>query len=64
MWWTLFTLADLYIGLIVLDAMALSVPPEKVVRFGVVRKVLLALIVGSAIVFAIQVALRLGWIHL
>ncbi len=46
MGWTIFTAADLYIGLIVLDAMAPSIPAEKLGRLPVARKVILALLVG------------------
>jgi len=63
MWWTIFTAADLYIGLIVLDAMAPSIPAEKLVRLRTARRVILALLVVSAIVLAVQVAYRLRWIH-
>ena len=40
MWWILFTAADLYIGIIVLDAMASSIPPEKQRRLALVKKIL------------------------
>jgi hypothetical protein len=53
-WWTFFVAADLCIGLIVLDAMAPSIPPEKLGRMRVARKVILALLVVSAIIFAMQ----------
>jgi hypothetical protein len=54
MWWTLFTAADLYVGLIVLDAMASSVPPEKLSRLRTARKIVLGLLAASALVFATQ----------
>ena len=63
MWWTIFTAADLYIGLIVLDAMAPSIPAEKLGRLRTARRVILALLVASGIVLAVQIAHRLGWIH-
>jgi len=63
MWWTIFTAADLYVGLIVLDAMAPSIPAEKLGRLRTARKVILALLVVSAIVLAVQIAHRLGWIY-
>jgi len=63
MWWTIFTAADLYIGLIVLDAMAPSIPSEKLGRLRMARKLVLALLVASAIVLAVQIAHRVGWIH-
>jgi hypothetical protein len=63
MWWTIFTAADLYIGLIVLDAMAPSIPAEKLGRLRTARKVILALLVVSAIVLALRIARRQGWMH-
>jgi len=63
MGWTIFTAADLYIGLIVLDAMAPSIPAEKLGRLRTARKVVLALLVASGIVLAVQIARRLGWMH-
>jgi hypothetical protein len=63
MWWTIFTAADLYIGLIVLDAMAPSIPAEKLGRLRTARKVILALLVVSAIVLALLIARRQGWMH-
>jgi hypothetical protein len=54
MWWILFTAVDLYIGLVVLDAMAPSLPPEKQRRLAVAKKVIVASIglLGIAFVFA------------
>jgi hypothetical protein len=63
MWWTIFTAADLYIGLIVIDAMAPSTPVEKLGRLRVARKVILALLVVSAIVLLLQIARRQAWMH-
>ena len=63
MGWTIFTAADLYIDLIVLDAMAPSIPAEKLGRLPVARKVIHALLVVSAIVLALQIARRRGWMH-
>ena len=51
MWWILFTAADLYIGIIVLDAMASSIPPEKQQRLALVKKVLWVSIAVLAIAF-------------
>jgi len=62
MGWTIFTAIDLWIGVIVLDAMAPSVPPEKLTRLRIVRKVTLGLLVVSVIVLAVQIARRIGWI--
>jgi len=63
MWWTIFTAADLYIGLIVLDAMAPSIPSEKLGRVRTARKVILALLAASAIVLAVQITHRLSWLR-
>ena len=63
MWWTIFTTAGLYLSLAVLDAMAPSIPGEKLGRLQVARKVILALLVVSAIVLALQIARRQGWMH-
>jgi len=60
-WWTLFTAVDLYIGVIVLDAMAPSLAPEKRARLRTARKVILALLAISVIVLAAQVTRRYGW---
>jgi hypothetical protein len=58
MWWTLFTAADLWIGLIVLDAMASSLPPEKLGRLRTARKVILVLLASSALVLILQIVRR------
>ena len=42
MWWILFTAVDLYIGLVVLDALAPSLPPEEQRRLAVAKKVIIA----------------------
>jgi hypothetical protein len=62
-WWTLFTVVDLYIGVVVLDAMAISLPQEKLPRLRAARKVIVALLVAAAIVLIIQVAHRIGWLR-
>jgi hypothetical protein len=51
MWWIVFTAVDLYIGLVVLDAMAPSLPPEKQRRLVLAKKVILASIGLLAIAF-------------
>ena len=58
MWWTIFTIVDLYIGLIVLDSLASSVPPEKIKRFQVTKKVILGLLLVSGIVLVLQLVRR------
>jgi hypothetical protein len=57
-WWTIFTIVDLYIGLIVLDSLASSVPPEKIRRLQVTKKVILGLLLGSGIVLVLQLVRR------
>lgn len=51
MWWIVFTAVDLYIGLVVLDAVASGLPPEKQPRLAVAKKVIVALIGLLAIAF-------------
>ena len=51
MWWILFTAADLYIGIIVLDAMASSIPAEKQRRLALVKKILWVSIAVLAVAF-------------
>ena len=58
MWWTVFTIVDLYIGVVVLDAMASSLPPEKLARLRRARLVILGLLAASGIVLAAQLAHR------
>ena len=58
MWWTIFTIVDLYIGLIVLDSLASSVPPEKIKRLQVTKKVILGLLLVSGIVLVLQLVRR------
>jgi cell division protein FtsL len=55
MWWILFTAADLYIGIIVLKAMAPSLPEPKQKRLAIVEKVLWASIAVLAVAFAVKV---------
>jgi hypothetical protein len=57
-WWTIFTIVDLYIGLIVLDSLASSVPPEKTRRVQVTKKVILGLLLVSGIVLVLQLVRR------
>jgi uncharacterized membrane protein SirB2 len=61
-WWTIFTAADLYIGLIVLDAMALSAPGEKQARLRTARKIILFLLALCGVVLLGQLARRYGWL--
>jgi hypothetical protein len=57
-WWTIFTIVDLYIGLIILDTLASSVPPEKIGRLRTAKKVILGLLVISGIVLVVQLIRR------
>ncbi len=52
MWWIVFTAVDLYIGLIVLDALMPSLPAEKRRRANAAKKVVVALLVLLAIALA------------
>ena len=52
MWWILFTAVDLYIGLVVLDALMPSLSTEKRQRANLVKKVVLVLLVVLAIALA------------
>ena len=47
--WIVFTTVDLYIGLVVLDALMSSLPVEKRRRANVAKKVVVALLVLLAI---------------
>ena len=58
MWWTLFTAVDLYVGLIVLDSLRPTLPPEKQKRLVVARKVILVLLALTAMVFVAQIMMR------
>lgn len=58
MWWILFTAADLYIGLIVLDVMASSLPVERRHRVGIARKAIIGLLVALALLFAVKLVRR------
>jgi hypothetical protein len=62
-WWTIFTIVDLYIGVVVLDAMASSLPPEKHARLHKVRLVILSLLAASAIVLIVQLMHRYWMRH-
>jgi len=54
MWWILFTAVDLYIGIIVLDAMASSIPPEKQQRLALLKKILWVSIAVLAVAFVVK----------
>jgi hypothetical protein len=51
MWWIAFTAFDLYIGLVILEALIPSLPAEKLPRARMARKGVLGSIGTLAIVF-------------
>jgi hypothetical protein len=63
MGWTIFTIVDLYIGLVVLDAMKPSIPLSKLRRLRTARRVILGLIGVCGIVLVAQIVLRYGWLR-
>ena len=44
MFWTIFTIVDLYVGLVVLKTMESSLPPEKLPRVKIVQKAIWVLL--------------------
>jgi hypothetical protein len=58
MWWTIFTGVDLYVGLIILDALKESVALEKQKRLSAARKATLALLGVTVIVLIAQIIRR------
>jgi uncharacterized membrane protein YidH (DUF202 family) len=52
MWWIVFTAVDLYIGLVVLDALIPSLPAEKRRRANVAKEIVVVLLVLLAIALA------------
>jgi len=53
---------DLYIGIIALDAIASSVPPEKLTRLRAARKIILGLLLVTGLVLFLQRVRRTGWL--
>ena len=51
MWWIAFTAIDLYVGLIILEAMAPSLPAQKLKRVRLARNVVIALLIITMIAF-------------
>ncbi len=49
MWWVVFTFIDLYIGLILLDSLMPTLPAEKRNRAVKAKKIVIGLLVLSAI---------------
>ena len=60
--WTIFTFGDLVVGLLLLDLMATTIPPEKLPRLRKMRIAVIALLAISGIVLAAQLAHHYGWI--
>jgi hypothetical protein len=60
MWWILFTAVDLYIGLIILDVMAKSgsIPPQKLPRLQVAKKITIGAIAVLGLVFLAKLSVR------
>jgi hypothetical protein len=56
--WLIFTAIDLYVGVIAVDLMKGSVPPEKLARLAVVKKILIA---ATLIVVAMIVVKWVRW---
>ena len=62
MGWTIFAAVDLYIGVILIDLISKSAPPEKLPRLRKARNVTLVLLGISILVLGIQVAREWEWI--
>lgn len=58
MGWTIFTVVDLFVGLLLVDLMTTTVPPEKLPRVRMARNVTLGLLAISVIVLVIQLMHR------
>jgi len=58
MWWIAFTAFDLYIGLVVFEAMMSTLPPEKLARAKIARNLILASLAITVIAFLIAVVKR------
>lgn len=56
--WTIFTVIDLFIGVLLIDLMTTSVPPEKLQRVRIARNVGLGLLAASVIVLTVQILHR------
>jgi hypothetical protein len=58
MWWIVFTAVDLYIGLVILDALVPSLPAEEIPRIKLAKRVIVALLVLSAIALVVVLIKR------
>ena len=54
MWWVVFTAADLYIGLILLESLIPTLPVEKRGRAIAARKIVIGLLILSALTLAVM----------
>lgn len=56
MWWILFTAIDLYLGLVLIDVLARSesIPPDKLRRLAVTKKILIAGLSLCAVFFVFR----------
>jgi hypothetical protein len=59
--WTIFTAIDLYIGVVLIDLISTTSPPEKILRLRKARKIALVLLGISVVILAVQIARRYGW---
>ena len=58
MWWALFTIIDLYVGVVVIKMMESSVPPEKLPRLKIAQKVIWVLLGLSCVWLALKLLHR------
>jgi len=58
MGWTIFTVVDLLVGLLLIDLMTTAVPPEKLPRIRRARNAALVLLALSVMVLLAQIAHR------
>ena len=55
MWWIVFVAVDVYIGLVILDLLARSAPPEKMPRIRATRKIMIVALVVLAFAFVARI---------
>ena len=58
MGWTIFTAVDLVLGLLFLDLVAPTLPPEKAGRVRVARRIVLGSLAVTAVVLVVQIVRR------
>jgi len=54
-WWIVFVAVDVYIGLVILDLLARSAPPEKMPRIRATRKIMIVALVVLAFAFVARI---------